>query len=141
MNVYFVSLLCRTNATPWSSAEALFQAIIDNDMEKARVMLVEGGVSADQYSQDELHMTPLHYAVDRGNIEMTQLLLDNGADVNCVDADGNIALYNAIICEHEDIIPLLMEAKSDVHKLNNENTCIATMSDIPASILPLLNLK
>jgi ankyrin repeat protein len=130
---------CRTNATPWSSGEALFQAIIDEDLGKARQLLAEGA-PATQFSQDEFRMTPLHYAVDRGLLEMTKLLLAHGADVNSVDAEGNIALYNAVVCEHEEIIPLLMEAKSDVNIVNNENSSIATMADIPESILALLNL-
>ena len=64
-------------------------------------MLEKEKSSVNIYSNDEMCMTPLHYAADRGNLEMTQLLIDCGANVNNVDNDGNIPLMNAIICEYE----------------------------------------
>jgi ankyrin repeat protein len=37
-------------------------------------------------------MTPLHYAAAGGNVELTELLLKNGANPNAVAADGNLPL-------------------------------------------------
>ncbi|KAA6399316.1 MAG: putative ankyrin repeat protein [Streblomastix strix] len=39
--------------------------------------------------KDLNQMTPLHYAVARGRISATQILLENGADLNLLDINGN----------------------------------------------------
>ena len=54
-------------------------------------------------------MTLLHFAVDRGHLEMTQLLLSTGADKTIVDKDGMTALDYATICEYDSIISLLSD--------------------------------
>ena len=41
-----------------------------------------------------LEKTDLHWAIQSGNIEKIQLLLDLGADINCIDAnDNNVLSY------------------------------------------------
>lgn len=120
-----------------AKAQELLESAIGSDQHHDNNNIIN------QYSQDEFHMTPLHYAVDRGHLDFTRFLLDHGADPNLTDAEGNIPLYNAIVCEHEEIIPLLINAKSNVHLKNKEGVSIASMAttaDIPDSILPLLDL-
>lgn len=55
----------------------------------------------------------LHYAADKGNVEMVQLLLDNGADVNILDGDKQSPLTYALICEHMEVIKMLLEHGGD----------------------------
>ena len=38
-------------------------------------------------------MAPLHWACDRGNTEMLQCLLDNGADIEVQDSDNQTSLH------------------------------------------------
>ena len=90
----------RTDATPWSDSEVLFQAVLDENINLLKELL-ESGHSPNQMSNDDSLMTPLHYAADKGNLVITTLLLEYGANVNSVDSDGNIPLMNAVICEHE----------------------------------------
>ena len=52
-------------------------------------------------------MTLLHFAVDRGYLEMTEFLLTAGADKSVTDRDGMTALDYATICEYDSIIALL----------------------------------
>ena len=54
-------------------------------------------------------MTLLHFAVDRGYLEMTSFLLKAGADKSVVDKDGMTALDYATICEYDGIIALLSQ--------------------------------
>lgn len=58
-------------------------------------------------------MSVLHYAADKGNAEMVQLLIDYGANVNILDKENQSPLSFALICEHMDIIQLLLEHGGD----------------------------
>ena len=47
-------------------------------------------------ARDEDGATPLHLAVDRGALDIVELLIDNGAKVNVEDEDGTTPLYISI---------------------------------------------
>ena len=52
---------------------------------------------------DSSERTPLHFASDRGELEVVKLLVGAGATVDLQDEDGMTALATAVLCEHEDI--------------------------------------
>lgn len=54
-------------------------------------------------------MTLLHFAVDRGHVDMTKLLLQAGADRSIADKDGMTPLDYATICEYDTLVALLSE--------------------------------
>lgn len=58
-------------------------------------------------------MTPLHWAVRRGNIETVIMLLKRGSDINSKDIIGRTPLFIAIQCNHTDIIKLLLYYKAN----------------------------
>ena len=60
---------------------------------KAKVLLAAG---ADPSGRNGQGMTPLQIAASRDNVEMVQLLLKAGADVNAVDNVGRTALWEAL---------------------------------------------
>ncbi|XP_070541191.1 poly [ADP-ribose] polymerase tankyrase-2-like [Ptychodera flava] len=53
--------------------------------------------------------TPLHLAAGYNNVEVAELLLENGADVNARDKGGLIPLHNASSYGHVDIAALLIK--------------------------------
>ena len=53
--------------------------------------------------------TPLHLAVQNGNIEIVKMLLDAGHDLNAVNADDLTPLQLAIQLGHTEIVTLLSE--------------------------------
>jgi ankyrin repeat protein len=53
-------------------------------------------------------MTPLHFAADRGHIEIVNILIANGADVNAVDEEGQTPLMIAEICDNQVIFSYLV---------------------------------
>jgi ankyrin repeat protein len=60
-------------------------------------------------------LTPLMYAVRQGNVEATQTLVNNGANLNALSADKSTALLLATINGHFDIAKLLVEHGADVN--------------------------
>ncbi|VDO04728.1 unnamed protein product [Rodentolepis nana] len=60
-----------------------------------------------QYVQKGL--TPLHWAVDRGFLDITKALLENGADINAQDEDLQTPLHYSCSCHYREITTLLLD--------------------------------
>ncbi|PWA95292.1 leucine-rich repeat protein [Artemisia annua] len=71
------------------------------------IKCVEGGIAVDM--KDSEGRTPLHWAVDRGHMEATELLLSKNADVNLKDNEGQTPLHYAAVCDRESIAELLVK--------------------------------
>ncbi|VVC35473.1 Hypothetical protein CINCED_3A004169 [Cinara cedri] len=63
--------------------------------------------------------TPLHLAAGYNNLEVTEFLLAQGADVNARDKGGLIPLHNASSYGHLDIATLLIQHKTIVNATDN----------------------
>jgi ankyrin len=63
--------------------------------------------------------TPLHLALNLGNIDIIRILIDNGANINIKDNEGNTAVQLAIKNGLEEIIILFLQ--SDICKIDNKN--------------------
>lgn len=70
---------------------------------------------------DALRSTPLHEAIRRGNVEIAQLLLDYGADVNAVSSDGREPLFVAVWKRHPKIIKLLLDRGAEPDSFFSED--------------------
>jgi ankyrin repeat protein len=60
--------------------------------------------------QDQEGLTPLHWAVDRGHLDLVKYLISAGAAVNACDHDGQTPLCYAVLCEHTEIEKVLKSA-------------------------------
>jgi hypothetical protein len=69
---------------------------------------------------DEYGATPLHDAAYNGHIEITRLLLQNGADKNVRSDGGNTPLHWAATQGHIDILHLLVENGADLEVQDND---------------------
>ena len=87
------------------------------DEERVRVLL-EKGADANE-ADSETKMTALHLSADRGNLAITQMLLNAGAHVNAQDINGDTPLHNACLCGHKDIIQLLLSHGADKQLQNS----------------------
>ena len=82
----------------WRDGEELFRAVVEGDAEVVRALLAAPACQVNARSTGL--MTPLHFAVDRGNAEVVALLLAHGADAGLVDAEGQPPMTLAAICEY-----------------------------------------
>ena len=51
--------------------------------------------------------TPLHWVAIGGHLEVAQILIENGADVNAIDNKGRTQHYWAVMCGHLKLAKLL----------------------------------
>lgn len=64
--------------------------------------------------------TLLHFAVNFGDINVTKLLLEEGADIDIKDQNKNTSLHLAASNGHTDTVKLLMEKGSDLSVVDKE---------------------
>ena len=69
---------------------------------------------------DESGMFLIHWAADRGDVEMIKLLLDSGSPLNVVDDVGQTALHYASACGHQQCIDLLKRKNADESIRDND---------------------
>ncbi|VUZ95856.1 acyl-CoA-binding protein, putative [Plasmodium vivax] len=62
----------------------------------------------------------LHYACDRGYLDIVKVLIELGADVNADDSCGDTALHIAAYSGQTEIIKYLTSAGADVNRKNSE---------------------
>ena len=81
----------------------------DPDVRLVIANLLEEGVSPVAKN------TALHIASRKGYVELVEMLLNNGADVNATDNNGNTALSFASQNGHTEIVAMLLAARADVN--------------------------
>lgn len=60
-----------------------------------------------------VHQTPLHKASLQGHLEVARTLLDQGAKIDCTDAEDDTPMTLASFRGHTDIVRLLLERDTD----------------------------
>lgn len=82
----------------------------------------------------EGRMTALHFAADRGFVDIVRLLIDRGADVNHTDDSGETPLHVAIAADQDEIVAMLIDAGADTSIKNNEgNSCAELLEQTKAA--------
>jgi len=87
-----------------------FDYVKEGDLEKLSKM---HGLEQHLNVADDDGLGLIHWAADRGNIDILQFLLSNGADVNLVDSDGQTSLHYASSCGHLECVKLLIKFGAD----------------------------
>lgn len=64
--------------------------------------------------QNAFKSTFLHIACKKGDVDSIRLLVNNGANLNCVDLVGNTPLHHAVIDNNLEIAQLLLDYSADV---------------------------
>ena len=97
--------------------------------------------------------TALIRASENKHTEIVSMLLDNGADVNATDDDGDTALMRVINCDEEDdrpwyqveydiieIVEMLLTAGADVNVVNNNNKTALAIAEETGCTKQIQNL-
>jgi len=98
------------------STKELFESVKGNDIDKVK-KLIEQGVNIN--AEDYIGWRPLHWAVHKGNINITELLVKAGAEINSkTKTQCDTPLHIAAWENYPDIAKLLIKHGAD---LNAEN--------------------
>ncbi|OVA14735.1 Acyl-CoA-binding protein [Macleaya cordata] len=95
---------------------------------------LESGVSVNL--KDSEGRSPLHWAVDRGHLNIVELLLSKNADVNAQDNEGQTPLHYAAMCDREVIAECLVKKNADTDVKDNDGN---SPSDLCESSWPWMH--
>lgn len=79
-------------------------------------------------------LTKLMRAAGSGNIEQVKALLENGADVEEVDSNGQTALFYAACNGHDHIVTLLLDHGADLNRSDPGSSKGFGVGDTPLSL-------
>ena len=68
---------------------------------------------------DSEGLLPIHWAADRGYLEIIQKLIEKGTDVNAQDEDGQTPLHYAVSCGHHHVVEYLVSIGAEFIEDNN----------------------
>lgn len=94
-----------------SMAQDIHKAAKTGDMDQLKKILDERPTLVN--SQDKDKMTPLHHAIDAGNLKAASMLIDSGADVNAVNFKTETPLHIAAYEGNADVVKLLLNNDAD----------------------------
>ena len=83
-------------------------------------------------------MPPLTWAAMMGQTEAAELLLQQGADINGKNRDGNTALHLAVFLGHAETAELLLKSGADVNAKNDDNATPVDLLQVPWEMTKLL---
>ena len=81
-------------------------------------LLVINGADVNRVTDVE---TPLHQAVEGGNLEIVKFLLSKGAQIDAINSifEGDTPLHQAVISGNTEMTILLLENGANPHQKNN----------------------
>ena len=89
--------------------QLLHAACVAGDVDDINFLL---SINADISSKGDKGYTPLHYAVEQGNICAVEALLKNGADAFIKNDDGELRYDLALMLNHMEILRMLASRQS-----------------------------
>ncbi|VDM10783.1 unnamed protein product [Wuchereria bancrofti] len=106
-----------------------FAALDEGSVEKLKDLLVGNLGLLEERNENQL--TALHWASDRGKLELVEFLVDAGADVNIQDYGGQTPLHygyyfnskKAVSCSHRSVTDFLLKNGADPAVADFEGNC------------------
>ena len=123
---------------------SIFEDIESGDVDMIRWRVEVFGEQQNEFNRKNSEgYTPLHVAVTEGNevnLEMCELLIEGGADVNLQDNSGNTPLILAILEFDLEMCEILIESNADVNLQNNRGDTPLHIAARNSEYLPILDI-
>lgn len=121
----WVAVSCMTNTDDYlpDTEKTIFDWVKEGKVQK----VIEASRSCSSFDtinkKDADGMALIHWAADRGNLEMVECLIEKlQADVNLKDADGQTALHYAVSCGHVNVTKFLVQHGADPNIADMDGT-------------------
>jgi ankyrin repeat protein len=102
---------------PLGCAQSLHDTVSRGDLAQVRAMLAADPSLV--HSTNELHKTPLHYAVHYKQLDILPILLEHGADLNAKDITGLTPLHVAAIIGQRESAEWLLSQGAELEPRDN----------------------
>lgn len=112
--------------------KTLIDYVKEGDFEKVKDCLLnpDDDFKNNIDSLDEDGLGLIHWAADRGSVDVLNILVSHGAGINVCDAEGQTPLHYAVSCGHIDCVKFLLDLGSDPHIKDSDGMdCFAAVSD------------
>lgn len=97
----------------------IWQAARSGSIKNVQSWLERGvDINARQKLEKGIYNTPLCFGITSGNISLVEYLLQNGADINDMDSEGNTPLHYAAVSGEMEMVQLFFD-KVDINSKNN----------------------
>jgi ankyrin repeat protein/L-ascorbate metabolism protein UlaG (beta-lactamase superfamily) len=103
-------------ATPLAHAGEIHDAISAGDRARVGTLLRQDPSLARAPNENPTRDLPLHTAAYAGQVEIAQLLLDAGGEIEGVDSDGSTALHCAAVVRKPEMVRFLLSRGADVNR-------------------------
>lgn len=98
-------------------ARSLQAAVVANDLESVKTLLAEGADVDEKEAASG--SSPLITAALFGNVQIAEVLINAGANIDAKNNDGSTALHTAAFLCHPAVVKLLLENGADKSLRNN----------------------
>ena len=100
----------------------IFSAISNKDIRSVEQIVANNPKVINERNQ--FNRTPLHFAVENEQLEMVQVLVDAGSDVNSTALNGLTPLFSAVALGNMDIVKYLVNNGADMSQRNQQNETV-----------------
>ncbi|KAJ8683271.1 hypothetical protein QAD02_019063 [Eretmocerus hayati] len=101
-----VSRLPNTDTELRDIDKNLLDWVKDSNLDKVQQSLAR--CKGDIGLKDDNFMLPIHWAADRGDLEIFQCLVEAGSNLNATDIEGQTPLHYAASCGHAEVVKYLL---------------------------------
>lgn len=111
-----VSVLQNKENVKQTGDKTIFDFVKERDSSQVATLLQSPNGQDLLNKVDEEGLGLIHWAADRGSLDILELLIKSNIDVNLQDSDGQTALHYASSCGHLDCVKLLLvnNARRDI---------------------------
>jgi ankyrin repeat protein len=113
-DVYQLCPNCRHPIDLESYFSSVANAVASNQSPDVICKLIDDGADCNAFHSSN-KMTAIHIATKNGNVNLINILLAKGADINIQDRDDNTALHYAIEIENLEILKILLKNNPNIN--------------------------
>ena len=121
---YLVKAGADIKTTDREGSNLLHNATANNHLKLVKYLVEE--LKFDVNSTDNLQMTPLMFASEKGNYELLNYLIDKGADINAATPNKTNVLMLSAYGGNLDVVKRLLDLGLDINERNDYGAAVIT---------------